>query len=106
MIVFSVFYPATAGARFDSAYYTATHIPLVQQAFKSTGLAGVQVLHGLSAGDGGKAPYLAMAHLSFESSEALQASLTGPRAAEVFGDIANFTTIQPVTQVSTPRVAG
>jgi len=103
MIVFSVFYPATNGARFDTAYYNATHIPLVEQAFKSTGLAGVQVFHGLSAGDGGPAPYLAMAHLSFESADALQASLTGPRAAEVFGDIANFTTIQPLTQVSTPR---
>jgi hypothetical protein len=32
----------------------------------------------------------------------LNASLTGPRAAEVFGDIANFTTIQPVTQISAP----
>ena len=46
MIVFSVFYPATGGARFDAAYYNATHIPLVEQAFKSTGLAGVQVFHG------------------------------------------------------------
>ena len=102
MIVFSVVYPATDGARFDAAYYNANHIPLVEQAFKSTGLSSVQVFHGLSAGDGGAAPYLAMAHLSFESAAALQASLTGPRAAEVFGDIANFTTIQPVTQVSAP----
>lgn len=100
MIVFSVFYPATSGARFDAAYYNANHIPLVEQAFEATGLVGVQVFHGLSAGDGGAAPYVAMAHLSFESADALQASLTGPRAAEVFGDIAKFTTIQPVTQVS------
>jgi uncharacterized protein (TIGR02118 family) len=41
-----------------------------------------------------------MAHLIFETAEALQASLTGPRAAEVFADIPNFTDIQPVTQVS------
>ncbi len=102
MIVLSVFYPATQGARFDTAYYNTTHLPLVEQAFKSTGLAGMQVLHGLASGDGGPAPYVAMAHLSFESADALQASLTGPRAAEVFGDIANFTTIQPLTQVSAP----
>jgi uncharacterized protein (TIGR02118 family) len=102
MIVFSVFYPAADGARFDAAYYHATHIPLVKSAFTSTGLAGVQVLHGLSAGDGGPAPYTAIAHLSFENADALQASLTGPRAAEVFADIANFTAIKPVTQVSNP----
>lgn len=103
MVVFSVFYPATDGARFDAAYYDATHIPLVKQAFGSTGLAGVQVFHGLSAGDGGPALYVAMAHLSFDSADALQASLTGPRAAEVFGDIAHFTSIHPLTQVSAPR---
>ncbi len=103
MIVFKVFYPATGGARFDAAYYNATH---------TAGGAGLQVdwpcrRAGVSwslAGDGGPAPYVAMAHLSFETSEALQASFpTGPRAAEVFGDIANFTTIQPLTQVSAPR---
>ena len=103
MIVFSVFYPATDGARYDAAYYDATHIPLVESAFKPTGLAGVKVFHGLSAGDGGPAHYVAMAHLTFESADALQASLTGPRAAEVFGDIASFTTIQPLTQVSNLR---
>ena len=69
----------------------------------ATGLAGVQVFQGHSSGDGGTAPYIAMAHLSFESPDALQASLTGPRAAEVFSDIARFTDIQPLTQVSDPR---
>ncbi|MDO8293393.1 MAG: EthD family reductase [Gallionella sp.] len=88
MIVFSVFYPTTAGARFDAAYYESN---------------GVKVFHGLSAGDGGPAPFVAMAYLSFESADTLQGSLTGPRAAEVFGDIANFTTIQPLTQVSNQR---
>jgi uncharacterized protein (TIGR02118 family) len=102
MIVFSVFYPATSGARFDADYYNATHIPLVKAAFSSTGLAGVEVFQGLSAGDGGPAPYVAMAHLSFESSDALKASLTGPRAAEVFSDMKTFTDIHPLTQVSSP----
>jgi uncharacterized protein (TIGR02118 family) len=60
----------------------------------------VQVQQGLSAGDGGAAPFVAMARLSFESPEALQASLTGPWAAEVFADIASFASIAPITQVS------
>jgi uncharacterized protein (TIGR02118 family) len=102
MVVLSVFYPATDGARFDTAYYHATHIPLVKSAFASTGLANIQVLHGLSAGDGGPAPYIAMAFLRFESADALRASMTGPRAAEVLGDIANFTNVQPLLQVSSP----
>jgi uncharacterized protein (TIGR02118 family) len=103
MIVFSVLYPARPEGRFDQGYYRSTHIPLVQDAFAKSGLKGVDVQQGLSAGDGGAAPFVAMAHLTFESPEALQASLTGPRAAEVFADIANFTNIEPVTQVSAPQ---
>lgn len=100
MIIFSVLYPAAEGARFDQAYYDATHIPLVKDAFGATGLTGVQVFKGLTAGDGGPAPYVAMAHLTFRDAEALQASMTGPRAPAVLADIANFTDIQPIAQVS------
>jgi uncharacterized protein (TIGR02118 family) len=100
MIVFSVLYPASEGARFDQAYYDATHIPLVKDAFGSTGLTDVKVFHGLSAGDGGPAPYVAMAHLTFRDAQALQASMGGPRAAAVLADVAVFTDIQPITQVS------
>lgn len=100
MVVFSVLYHAKSGERFDQGYYRASHIPLVQDAFAKSGLRSVEVQQGLSAGDGGAAPFVAMAHLTFESPEALQASLTGPRAAEVFADISNFTNITPITQVS------
>jgi uncharacterized protein (TIGR02118 family) len=103
MIVFSVFYPARPEGHFDQGYYRSTHIPMVQAAFAKTGLRAIDVQQGLSAGDGGPAPFVAMAHLSFESPEALQASLTGPAAAGVFADIANFTNIEPVTQVSAPQ---
>ena len=101
MAIFSVLYKATKTSRFDEAYYDQTHIPLVKEAFKDSGLLGVLVLKGVSAGDGSPAPFVAMAHLSFESPEALQASLTGPRAAEVMADIAKFTNIKPITQIST-----
>ena len=100
MVVFSVLYPATPGARLDQAYYEATHIPLVKDAFTSTGLKSVQVLKGLPGPDGAAAPFVVMVHLTFESPEALAASLGGPRAAEVLADVAKFTDIQPVTQVS------
>ncbi|TAJ84557.1 EthD family reductase [Reyranella sp.] len=102
MVVFSVLYPSSDGARFDAAYYDNSHIPLVKSAFASTGLKTVQVMRGVSAGGGGPAPYILMAHLTFESADALKASLTGPRAPEVFADIAKFTDVQPVTQVSQP----
>jgi uncharacterized protein (TIGR02118 family) len=100
MVVVSVLYPATAGAKFDAAYYDATHIPMVKDAFTATGLTDVKVFHGLSAADGGPAPFVAMAHLTFESPEALGASLGGPRGDEIRADVVNFTDIQPMIQVS------
>ena len=68
----------------------------------SSGLTGVQVLRGLSAGDGSAAPYVAMAHLTFRDAEALAASMSGPNAPGVLVDIVNFTDIAPIAQVSAP----
>ncbi|MFZ0268241.1 EthD family reductase [Caulobacter sp.] len=102
MVIFSVLYPATPGAKFDQAYYDAVHIPLAKEAFTPTGLKDVQVLKGLPGPDGSAAPFVCMVHLTFESPEALAASLGGPRAPEVLADVAKFTDIQPVTQVSAP----
>jgi uncharacterized protein (TIGR02118 family) len=101
-VILSVLYPATEGADFDQGYYDAHHIPLVKEVFGPTGLTGVQVFKGLSAPDGGKPPYVAMAHLQFADAAAMQAAFTGPRAVEVMADVAKFTTIQPVMQVSEP----
>ncbi|HZZ31527.1 MAG TPA: EthD family reductase [Phenylobacterium sp.] len=103
MVVFSVIYPAQPDGHFDEGYYFATHIPMVQDAFTRSGLKAIEIHKGLSAGDGGPAPFVIMAHLTFESPEALQASLSGAPATEVFADIAKFTNIQPLTQVSAPH---
>jgi uncharacterized protein (TIGR02118 family) len=100
MAVLTVLYPAAEGARFDQAYYDATHVPLVKDAFTPTGLTGVQVLKGLAGGGGGAAPYVVIVNLVFRDAEALQASMTGPRAPEVLADVARFTDITPITQVS------
>jgi uncharacterized protein (TIGR02118 family) len=103
MVVFSVFYPAHPGSRMDWDYYHATHVPLVKAAFAGTGLTDIQVLQGLPSPDGGPAPYVLIANLIFESPEALQACLTSPRTPEVLADIANFTDITPITQISASK---
>jgi uncharacterized protein (TIGR02118 family) len=91
MIRFSVLYPATDGASFDHDYYAQKHVPL---AVKTWGLDGAQIDKGL---DG---PYVAAVHFLFESHEAMGAALGAPGTAEVMADVANYTTISPVTQTS------
>jgi uncharacterized protein (TIGR02118 family) len=91
MIRFSVFYPTTEGATFDQDYYVSTHVPL---AVKTWGLAGADIDKGING------PYVAAVHFTFESLEAMGAAMGVPGTADVMNDIANYTTIAPITQTS------
>ena len=99
MIKVSVMYPNTPGARFDHAYYRDKHMPLLKarmgESCKSytvdKGLAGL--------GPGAPAPYVGMCHIFCDSVESFQAGF-GPHIAEIMGDIANYTDLQPVVQIS------
>lgn len=97
MVVFSVLYPQKAGARFDEAYYQATHVPLMRDVFGQH-LKDLQVLKGLPTADGGAPAFALIANLVFESPEAMAAGLASPRMPEVMADVAKFTDIVPVAQ--------
>ncbi|WP_436794387.1 EthD family reductase [Actinospongicola halichondriae] len=91
MIRLSVLYPATEGADFDHDYYRDSHVPL---ACSTWGLDAADIDKGV---DG---PYVAAVHFTFDSMEALGAAMGSPDTAKVIGDVANYTTIQPVMQTS------
>lgn len=91
MIKLSVLYPKTEGASFDHDYYKNSHIPLC---LKTWGLESAEVLKGV---DG---PYEAAVNIEFESMEAMGAAMGAEGTAEVMADVANYTTIAPVMQVS------
>ena len=92
-IKFSVLYPKTEGATFDRDYYVSTHVPL---AVKTWGLEASQAEIDLGV-DG---PYEAAVHFTFDSMEAMGAAMSVPGTADVMADVANYTTITPVTQTS------
>ncbi|MDQ1374946.1 MAG: hypothetical protein QOJ09_2284 [Actinomycetota bacterium] len=91
MIRLSVFYPETEGASFDHDYYRDKHVPLCAKAW---GLDGAEIDKGV---DG---PYVAAVHFRFESQAALQAAMGGEGTGEVLADVANYTSIAPVLQIS------
>lgn len=99
MIKVSVLYPHTDGASFDMNYYLKNHIPMVQQKLGAT-CKGVSVEQGLAGGAPQTQPaYTAMGHLLFESVASFQAAF-GPHATAIMADIPNYTTIQPIIQIS------
>lgn len=99
MIKVSVMYPNAPDARFDHDYYRDKHMPLVKARLGDKckyytidkGLAGAE--------PGAPATYIGMCHIFCDSVEAFQAGF-GPHAEEILADIANYTDLQPVLQIS------
>jgi len=99
MIKVSVMYPHRPGARFDHDYYRDRHMPLLQARLGKACLY-YTVARGLAGGTPDSAPtYVAMCEVFAESAESFQAAF-GPHAREILGDIAKYTDLEPVMQLS------
>jgi len=99
MIKATVLYPAGEG-KFDMEYYLNTHIPFTEKLLKPYGLVRVEVDKGIAGGGPGEAaPYVAMAHLIFNSIEDFQKGVQS-HDADLAADVKNFTDIKPFFQVS------
>jgi uncharacterized protein (TIGR02118 family) len=98
MIVLTVMYPNTPGARFDGDYYRDKHMPMVKE-LVGPACKGI----GYSAGIAGGTPdspatYIATGSVYFDSLEAFQASFP-PHAPQIMADIPNYTDIEPVIEI-------
>jgi uncharacterized protein (TIGR02118 family) len=104
MIKVTVLYPNTPGTRFDVEYYLQKHMPRSMELLGAA-LKGVSVEIGL-ASDFTREPALFVAICAFtcESVDAFVAAFT-PHAAELQGDIENYTNAKAIVQVSELRIA-
>lgn len=99
MVKVSVFYPNSAGCKFDMNYYLTKHMPMVQQKLGAA-CKSIAVEQGIAGGaPGAPATYVAMGHLYFDSADAFQSAF-GPHAQEILADIPNYTNTQPTIQIS------
>jgi uncharacterized protein (TIGR02118 family) len=99
MIKVTVMYPYTEGARFDHDYYRERHMPMVKAR-----LGGACNYYTVEKGLSGRAPgsppaFVAMCAFYCDSAEAYLAA-SQEHSAEIRGDIANYTDIVPVVQLS------
>jgi uncharacterized protein (TIGR02118 family) len=88
MHVLTVCYGHPADPAAFDAYYTSTHVPLVE---KIPGMTSFTHRHCASP-DGSQPPYFLIAELSFPSQEAMGASLASPEAQATTADVPNFAT--------------
>ena len=99
MFKVSVMYPHQEGARFDHTYYRDKHMPLLASRLGEA-CKSYTIDKGLAGGAPGDPPtYVGMCHVLADSVESFQAAF-GPHAKEILADIANYTDIQPVMQIS------
>lgn len=99
MIKISVLYPYDDGAGFNMEYYLTRHMPMVRDTL-GPACKGIAVEQGLAGGaPGSRPPFVAMGHILMESLESLQAAFA-PHVPTFMADIPNYTTIEPVIQIS------
>lgn len=99
MIKVNVMYPYTEGVRFDHAYYRDRHMPMMQAR-----LGGACAYYTIDKGVAGRAPgsppvFVAMCAFICDSAEAYEAAIQ-PHRPEILADIANYTDIVPIVQLS------
>jgi uncharacterized protein (TIGR02118 family) len=101
MIVVSIFYPNTPGARFDMNYYIQRHMPMsIEKLSVAQGYRGVSVERGVGGAEPGSPPtYVAICRYLFDSTDDFLAAFQ-PHAALLQGDIPNYTDIQTIIQFS------
>ena len=92
MIKVSVLYPNGEGTTFDHDYYKATHVAMCVEAWNP-------IKSEIDKGLDGQ-PNAAAVHVYFESMESLGAAMQTPKMGEIMADVANYTNIAPVMQIS------
>ncbi|MFL0414925.1 EthD family reductase [uncultured Sphingomonas sp.] len=97
-MIVTVLYPNHEGAKFDGAYYKATHAELAKAIWNPD---RVELIEGVAPG-GGTPPYALIAHFHFASPEAMGQAMANPRMGELQADVANFTDITPAIMIGKP----
>ncbi|WP_339698308.1 EthD family reductase [uncultured Marixanthomonas sp.] len=99
MIKVSVMYPNGKDVQFDAEYYKANHLPMIVNALGDA-LKGLELDLGVASRVPGEpAPYVAIAHLKFDSITSFQESF-GPHGETFAADVKNYSNVQGVLQIS------
>ena len=106
MVKISILYPHTPGTRFNIEYYLRTHMAMSIGLLRvHPGFRGVSVERGTAGGPPGSPPhFVAMCHYLFASADDFLAAFV-PHAERLQGDMANYTDVMPLIQISTVEIS-
>lgn len=99
LIKVTIMYPNEEGKTFNMDYYKNSHMPMLQELFGEA-MVRYEIDNGISGRTPEEPiPFLAIGYLYFEKLSDYQKAF-GPNADQILGDIPNYTTIQPIVQIS------
>jgi uncharacterized protein (TIGR02118 family) len=98
-------YPKRDGYKFDFDYYLTRHMPMsIERLSQAKGFRGVSVERGIDIAEPKiESFYIAMCHYYFDSLDDFMAAFI-PHAAELQGDIINYTNIEPLIQINEVQI--
>jgi len=103
MVKVTVLYPNNPGSRFDVEYYLNTHMPMSARLLGAA-IKAITVDIGVSgAGPDQLPPFAAICGFTCETAQDFMDAFS-PVAAQLQGDIPNYTDIAPVIQISDIRI--
>ena len=97
MATLLVTYVGDTSTRFDKAYYTSHHLPLVSRAWNPYGMERVEA-YFWDDGEGADVT-LAICLCHFANRGDIATALDAEESGEVMDDIANFTDVEPTRSV-------
>jgi uncharacterized protein (TIGR02118 family) len=98
-----VLYAGGEGKTFDMDYYVTKHMPMIGE-LCGPACRSIAIDQGLGGrAPGSPAPFVAMGHMLFDSLADFQSSF-GPHAPTIRADVANYTNIEPLLQISEVKV--
>ncbi len=99
MVRICVMYANEEGGTFDFDYYRDTHMAMVREHLEPHGLKQTGIEKGVGGGPDGKAPYLCIGSLYFDSAEQYTAAMAAVGTV-LRDDVPNYTNITPTRQIS------
>ncbi len=99
MIKVTILYPYAEGKKFDMDYYANKHFPMLKSLFGDD-LKATAIDKGIAGGaPGAPVPFVAIGYLYFDTVAAFQKGMA-TNGGKIRADVANYTDIQPVVQIS------
>ncbi|OLN86556.1 hypothetical protein CCHL11_08522 [Colletotrichum chlorophyti] len=95
-ITITVVFPNEADAKYDIDYYVNKHMPLIQERWGQYGVKSWSVTKFQNGADGSAPLYAFGSTVSWDNLDQIKSAFAGPEAAEIMGDVSNFSNKQPI----------